>query len=245
MTHTILRLVPAAVALVLVGGIAPAETLLPKFDPDRFVEGQAIDNKYFPLEPGRRAVLRAKGVEDGERVRERSVLTVLEDPGPRILGVRTVTQLDKAYEDGLLVEKTRDYFAQDKRGNVWYMGEDVTNFHYDDNGNLIRKDHESEWRAGTVEHAQHALLVEDLAVLDASGAQHRAASRLQREVLVVDRLARHEAVGVELRQQRPGAGRPGGERQRERGREEAGDCTRHSGLLASAVARVSAPSRCG
>ena len=57
MTHTILRLVPAAVALVLVGGIAPAETLLPKFDPDRFVEGQAIDNKYFPLEPGRRAVL--------------------------------------------------------------------------------------------------------------------------------------------------------------------------------------------
>ena len=148
MTHTILRLVPAAVALLLVGGIAPAETLQPKFDPDRFVEGQAIDNKYFPLEPGRRAVLRAKGVEDGERIREKSVLTVLDDPGPRILGVRTITQLDKGYEDGLLVEKTRDYFAQDNRGNVWYMGEDVTNFRYDDNGHLIGKDHESEWRAG-------------------------------------------------------------------------------------------------
>ena len=73
---------------------------------------------------------------------------MLDRPGPRILGVRTTTQLDKAFEDGLLVEKTFDYFAQDKRGNVWYMGEDVTNFHYDDDGNLIGKDHESAWRAG-------------------------------------------------------------------------------------------------
>ena len=73
---------------------------------------------------------------------------MLDRPGPRILGVRTTTQLDKEYEDGLLVEKTFDYFAQDKRGNVWYMGEDVTNFHYDDDGNLIGKDHESAWRAG-------------------------------------------------------------------------------------------------
>ena len=129
-------------------GAASAETLLPNFDPDKFVEGQEVDSKYFPLEAGRRAVLRARGVEDGERFTEKSVLTVLDRPGPRILGVRTTTQLDKAYEDGLLVEKTFDYFAQDKRGNVWYMGEDVTNFHYDDKGNLIRKDHESAWRAG-------------------------------------------------------------------------------------------------
>jgi hypothetical protein len=28
------------------------------------------------------------------------------------------------------------------------MGEDVTNFHYDDDGNLTGTDHESEWRAG-------------------------------------------------------------------------------------------------
>jgi hypothetical protein len=148
MTRAISRLVPTALVLALAAGAASAGTLLPKFDPDRFVAGQAIDNKYFPLEPGRRAVLRARGVEDGEVFHERSVLTVLHRPGPRILGVRTTTQLDKAFEDGLLVEKTFDYFAQDKRGNVWYMGEDVTNFSYDDDGNLIGKDHESEWRAG-------------------------------------------------------------------------------------------------
>ena len=148
MTRAISRLVPTALALALAAGAASAGTLLPKFDPDRFVAGQAIDNRYFPLEPGRRAVLRARGVEDGEVFHERSVLTVLDRPGPRILGVRTTTQLDKAFEDGLLVEKTFDYFAQDKRGNVWYMGEDVTNFHYDDDGNLVGKGHESAWRAG-------------------------------------------------------------------------------------------------
>ena len=148
MTRAMSRFVPAALALAFAAGAASAETLLPNFDPDKFVEGQEVDSKYFPLEAGRRAVLRARGVEDGERFTEKSVLTVLDRPGPRILGVRTTTQLDKAYEDGLLVEKTFDYFAQDKRGNVWYMGEDVTNFHYDDKGNLIRKDHELAWRAG-------------------------------------------------------------------------------------------------
>ena len=59
MTRANLRLIPTALALVLAAGAASAETLLPKFDPDRFVAGQAVDNKYFPLAPGDRAVLRA------------------------------------------------------------------------------------------------------------------------------------------------------------------------------------------
>jgi hypothetical protein len=147
MTRTDLRLISTALALVLAAGAASAATLLPKFDPDRFIEGQQVDSKYFPLAPGDRAVFRGRDNE-GEPIGERSVTRTLDRPGPRILGVRTTILLDKEFEDGLLAEKTFDYFAQDKRGNVWYMGEDVTNFHYDDNGNLIRKDHESEWRAG-------------------------------------------------------------------------------------------------
>jgi hypothetical protein len=53
-----------------------------------------------------------------------------------------------AFEDGLLQERTSDYFAQDTQGNVWYFGEDVTNFHYDEDGNLIGTDSASAWRAG-------------------------------------------------------------------------------------------------
>ena len=148
MTRTLSRLVLAAVALTLAATAAPAETLRPKFDPDRFTRGQAVDNKYFPLRPGTTSVLRGRGFEDGERIREKSVLRVLDRPGPRILGVRTTIHLDKAFENGRLVEKTFDYFAQDNRGNVWYLGEDVTNYRYDDQGNLIGTDSESAWRAG-------------------------------------------------------------------------------------------------
>ena len=148
MTRTLSRLVLAAVALTLAATAAPAETLRPKFDPDRFTRGQAVDNKYFPLRPGTTSVLRGRGFEDGERIREKSVLRVLDRPGPRILGVRTTIHLDKAFENGRLVEKTFDYFAQDNRGNVWYLGEDVTNYRYDDDGNLIGTDSESAWLAG-------------------------------------------------------------------------------------------------
>jgi hypothetical protein len=141
-------LAPLAAALVLAASAAPAATLLPDFRLGLFERGQPVDARYLPLEPGATAVLRARTVEDGEVVHERSVLRALRRPGPRILGVRTSIQLDKAFEDGLLVEKTFDYFAQDRRGNVWYFGEDVTNFRYDDDGNLIGTDNESAWRAG-------------------------------------------------------------------------------------------------
>ena len=121
---------------------------MPDFRPDLFERGQPVDARYFPLRLGVTAVLTARAIEDGEIVRERSELRALRRPGPRILGVRTSIQRDLAYEDGLLVEKTFDYFAQDRRGNVWYFGEDVTNFRYDDDGNLIGTDSESAWRAG-------------------------------------------------------------------------------------------------
>jgi hypothetical protein len=142
------HLAPLAAALVLAATAAPATTLLPDFRPGSFELGQPVDARFFPLRPGITAVLNARAVEDGEVVRERSELRALRRPGPRILGVRTSIQRDLAYEDGRLVEKTFDYFAQDRRGNVWYFGEDVTNFHYDDDGNLIGTDHESAWRAG-------------------------------------------------------------------------------------------------
>jgi hypothetical protein len=149
MTRIMHNLVPSALALTLAAGAATAETLRPNFDTDKFVPRQAIDNKYYPVTPGERAVLIAKGVDDeGERFRIKEVLKVVTSPRSRIAGVRVTAQLDKEWENGLLQEKTYDYYAQDKRGNVWYMGEDVTNYRYDDDGNLIGTDSESAWIAG-------------------------------------------------------------------------------------------------
>jgi len=149
MTCIMHHLVLTALALALATSAATAETLRPKFDPDRFTPGDAIDNKYYPLKRGDRVVLNARGVDDeDERFHIKNVLRVVASPRPRIEGVRVTAQLDKEFENGLLLEKTYDYFAQDERGNVWYLGEDVTNYRYDDDGNLIGTDSESAWLAG-------------------------------------------------------------------------------------------------
>jgi hypothetical protein len=64
------------------------------------------------------------------------------------LGVQTTTRRDRAFVDNVLVEDTFDFYAQDTVGNVWYFGEDVTNYRYDDADNLIGTDSASAWRAG-------------------------------------------------------------------------------------------------
>lgn len=85
-------------------------------DPADFVRG--IDNEYFPLKPGTTYVYEGDGA-DGQELNRFSVTrnTVT------ILGVKCVEIVDLAYVDGELVERTRDWFAQDREGNVWYFGE--------------------------------------------------------------------------------------------------------------------------
>jgi hypothetical protein len=38
--------------------------------------------------------------------------------------------------------------AQDDEGNVWYMGEEVDNYEYDAEGNLLGINHDGAWEAG-------------------------------------------------------------------------------------------------
>ena len=55
---------------------------------------------------------------------------------------------DRVFLDDVLIEDTYDWHAQDDAGNVWYMGEEVTNYEYDENGNLIGTDSTGAWEAG-------------------------------------------------------------------------------------------------
>lgn len=121
-----------------------APPTLPEFDQTDFITPAA--NPYFPLDAGISRTFRGTRT-DGDPVVEQFVLTV-QGPGPTILGVPTITVLDEAFEDGLIVERTFDYYAADAEGNVWYFGEDVTNFRYDDEGKLLGTDDTSAWRAG-------------------------------------------------------------------------------------------------
>ena len=65
-----------------------------------------------------------------------------------ILGVETTVVRDVAWDEGILVEDTFDWYAQDTEGNVWYMGEIATNYEYDDEGNLIETNTDGSWEAG-------------------------------------------------------------------------------------------------
>ena len=113
-----------------------------------FEPGAVIDNRYFPLGPTYKSTVSATGIdEEGEEFSEESQLS-FGGAGRTILGIQTTVQRDLAFEDGLLVEDTFDYYAQDTTGNVWYMGEDVVNYVYDDDDNLIETNNESAWIAG-------------------------------------------------------------------------------------------------
>lgn len=139
--------VTATFLLLAAPGASLAVPVLPDFSAAAFLPGAAIDNPWFPLGPGTRSVLDARAVIDGEAVFERTELT-FGGAGPELLGVATTIQRDRAFEQGVIVEDTFDYYAQDAAGNVWYFGEDVMNYRYDEEGELIGTDTASSWRAG-------------------------------------------------------------------------------------------------
>src|SRR5688572_5850431 len=96
-------------------------------DPDNFVS--RIDNPYFPLKPGTTFIYR--GENEGVPIRIEVMVT---HKTKEIMGVNTTVVRQINYEDGMLVEDTLDWFAQDKDGNVWYFGEDTKAF--DEDGNV-------------------------------------------------------------------------------------------------------------
>jgi hypothetical protein len=108
-----------------------------------------IDNPYFPLPVGRTLVYR--GVKDGKSQRD----TVTVTNRTRVLeGIRARVVSDVARHRGHLLEKTSDYYAQDKQGNVWYLGEDTAA--YLPNGHVDRS---GSWHSG-VQDAEPGLIME-------------------------------------------------------------------------------------
>jgi hypothetical protein len=77
-----------------------------------------VDNQWFPLKPGTTALY--KGVKDGLPARD---LFKVTHKTHSINGVRCVVIDDRLYLAGRLAERTTDWYAQDKAGNVWYFGE--------------------------------------------------------------------------------------------------------------------------
>ena len=93
------------------------------FDPVNFDESSInITNQWMPLKPLTRYVYEGTTVEEGETFAHRVIITVT-DFTKRINGVNCVVTWDLDYSNGELVEAELAFFAQDKYGNVWRMGE--------------------------------------------------------------------------------------------------------------------------
>jgi hypothetical protein len=118
----------------------PALTLTeqrqPRFDPKNFV--RVVDNRFFPLRPETRYVY--EGEEDGE---EETNITIVTHDRKNILGISAVVVLDRVFAGGELKEKTLDWYAQDRQGNVWYLGEDTKEL---EDGRVVST--EGSWEAG-------------------------------------------------------------------------------------------------
>jgi hypothetical protein len=99
---------------------------------DQFTRGR-VDNPWFPLKPGNRLVYR--GSDEGKRVRDVffvSYRTKVVD------GVVCREVRDRVVQGGHVVERTSDWYAQTKRGVVWYFGERTATL--DGHGHVISRE---------------------------------------------------------------------------------------------------------
>lgn len=114
----------------------------PEIDPEDFCTPEEIaadPNPYFLLIPNRVMVYGGETDEGEEEIVE---VTVTEDT-VEIMGVTCIEVRDIVTVDGEVIEDTRDWFAQDKEGNVWYFGEISINF---EDGQI--SDLDGSWKAG-------------------------------------------------------------------------------------------------
>ena len=87
-----------------------------------FVE--VVDNPYFPLIPGTKWEYE---IRRGDTVIETDTVEVLKETR-EVNGIQATVVRDIVSIGDQMVEDTYDWFAQDKDGNVWYVGETVDNY---------------------------------------------------------------------------------------------------------------------
>jgi hypothetical protein len=97
---------------------APLTPPIPTFDPVGCTS--VVDNPYFPLRPGTILVYETRA---GKMTEVDTIVVTRETR--TVLGVNAVVVRDRTYRGGKLVEESFDWYAQDRKGNVWSLGEDT------------------------------------------------------------------------------------------------------------------------
>jgi hypothetical protein len=108
----------------------------PSVDPADFVS--VVDNPYWPLKPG--TAFHFEGVRGTTPQTDDELVTHRTE---RILGIEATVVRDTVSERGRPIERTLDFYAQDKQGNVWYLGEDSFELQH---GRFVKAS--DSWRSG-------------------------------------------------------------------------------------------------
>ena len=143
-SFTVCAIALGSLAATAVASPAPAPSALapihgryrPHIDPANFVA--TVDNRYLPFIPG--TAFHYEGVKGRTPQTDDEVVT---HRTKRIVGVTSTVVRDTVSEHGRSIERTFDYYAQDKQGNVWYMGELALERHH---GRLVKAS--DSWLAG-------------------------------------------------------------------------------------------------
>jgi hypothetical protein len=92
-----------------------------ELNPKSFANPATGASKWYPLIPGNQTV-KSGHVNKGHRELQHRVVTTVTDVTKEINGVRAVAVLDQDFDGGEIGEQAVDYLAEDKLGNVWYLG---------------------------------------------------------------------------------------------------------------------------
>lgn len=118
LTAAAVTAIAATAAIAACGSSSETKPEQARLDPAEF--STDITNPYLPLRPGGRWVFRET---DTTGKREKVVVTVTRKTKKLANGVTARVVTDVATEGGTPTEVTDDWYAQDKAGNVWYLGE--------------------------------------------------------------------------------------------------------------------------
>jgi len=138
--HRLVAALAATAFLAACGSGGAAAGSAPQRTRAVFTDASArVTNPWYPLRAGTTYVYR--GVADGKPVRDVFKVT----RGTHVVnGVRCAVIDDRVYQEGRLVERTTDWYAQDRSGNVWYLGERTATLNAD--GSV--KSTEGTWQDG-------------------------------------------------------------------------------------------------
>src|SRR3954452_5510116 len=119
---------------------------LPKFDAHDFKAGQPIDNPYFPLKEGFTYHYAGKAQDDDGRLVPSPDNMRVQHVHKQVDGIDVLVVYDNVYLGGLKQDATRDYYAQDVQGNLWYREEYETPYTRVKHGKKVTVSHGTQWQ---------------------------------------------------------------------------------------------------